>query len=328
MTKADKNSPKLLIVIVNYFSANLIEKLIKEINIQPPVEDFSISIVCVDNSVDEGQSSALRKIEEVYARKVKLLFNERNEGFGNAINIGLKGQSFDFACFINPDVSLEVDTLPLLMFHALSNTHQGLWGGLTVDQYRQADFRHAWQEPSLKNTFAWAIGLKRFIRSPEWQDNYKHLALNENQPYSVDCISGCCLMISNSAWQATRGFDSDFFLYSEEVDLCRRARTLGYQPTVLPDAKLTHADHSSKELTHRITIIFIAKMQYAKKHHGLIYTIFFRLFIAIGSFIRAAKSLTQGRLNSAKVWLKLSVVSLFCILKNQPSRDALKPERE
>lgn len=327
MAKTDKISKKLLIVIVNYFSADLVKKLIEQINSQPFSEGFGITIVCVDNSVDENQSSALTEMKDASNIEVNLLFNSRNEGFGNAINIGLYDRLFDFACFINPDVSLRPDTLPFLLSHAARNVHQGIWGGLTIDQHLNADFRHAWQEPSLKNTFAWATGLRHMLASPEWQDNYQHLAMNENQPYSVDCISGCCLMISNSAWQLTHGFDPDFFLYSEEVDLCRRARALGYHPTVVPKAKLTHSEHSSEKSMHRVVIIFLAKIQYAKKHHGLLYNTIFRLFIAFGSILRAGKTLIWGRLNSTSVWLKLSMLSLG-ILKNQRSREKLKSECE
>lgn len=328
MTKADKNTTKFLIVIVNYFSADLVEKLIKQINAQPYAEDFSITIACVDNSVDRGQYLALKKIKDASDNQMILTFNSCNKGFGNAINAGLQGQSFDFACFINPDVTLQANTLPLLLSHASKNVHQGIWGGLTLNQHLQADFRHAWQEPSLKNTFAWATGLGHVIRSPHWQEDYQHLAMNENQPYSVDCISGCCLMISNSAWQAIRGFDPDFFLYSEEVDLCRRARALGYQPTAIPEVQLTHAGHSSEESIHRVIVIFLAKIQYAKKHHGQSYTIFYRLLIAIGAFLRACKSLIQGRLNSTNVWLKLSAFSLFANIKHQQNQNQLRSERE
>lgn len=324
MTKADQTSKKLVIVIVNYFTADLIADLIKQINAQTFIEGFNISIVCVDNSVDNNQSLALTKIRDASDIQVKLLFNSCNEGFGNAVNIGLQEQLFDFACFINPDVNLQPNTLSTLVSHAEKNAHQGIWGGLTIDQHLQADFRHAWQEPSLKNTFAWATGLRHYLASPKWQENYQHLATNENQPYSVDCISGCCLMISNSAWRLTQGFDPDFFLYSEEVDLCLRARKLGYQPTVVPKAKLSHSEHSSEESISRIMIIFLAKIQYAKKHHGLLYTIFYQLLIVVGAFLRAVKALFRGHLNSTIIWLKLSAASLG-VLRIKRSREKLKP---
>ncbi|WP_170131936.1 glycosyltransferase [Arenicella xantha] len=317
----------LLVVIVNYFSANLIEKLVQQINTQDLDEGFNARVVCVDNSVNKDQRLALKKIKDTSSIRVNLIFSSCNVGFGNAINAGLHNQSFDFACFINPDVTLQPDTLSLLLDHASSNPHQGIWGGLTVDRHFQADYRHAWREPSLTNTFAWATGLKKFIRSPNWQNSYQHHVSNQAQPYYVDCVSGCCLMISNSAWQATQGFDPDFFLYSEEIDLCRRARALGYQPTVIPRAKLTHSTHSNEESAHRVVIIFLAKIQYIDKHHGQLYTLLFRFFIAIGSFIRAGKTLILGQLNSSREWSRLSILSLG-LTKNQLSREKSQTESE
>lgn len=310
-TNANRFTTRLLVVIVNYFSADLVEELVAQLNKQKLPENVCLSIVCVDNSTSKDQAAVLERIQENSSIEIKLKISTHNAGFGNAINTGLKDEEFDFLCCINPDVSLFSDTLSTLLTHAQHHLDEGIWGGCTVDKMLTPDYRHAWQEPSLKNTFAWALGLKDWLRKPHWKDNYQHLHESQLHVYSVDCVSGCCFLISASAWQATGGFDADFFLYSEEVDLCRRARTLGYQPTVVTEAKLIHTAHSIDQSIKRVAIIYSSKLHYSHKHHGFYYNFVYRLLICIGALVRTIKSLFSGRLSSTKVWGGLALSSLF-----------------
>lgn len=301
----------VIIVIVNYFSAELTKKLVEQINAFNVNENIKTSIVCIDNSINKAQERALNEIKTDSACSLDVIINSKNLGFGKAVNTGLNHRHFDFACTINPDVTLLDNTLEILLTQAVTHEAQGLWGGLTVNNKLAPDYRHAWQEPSLTNTLGWAIWLKYLINKPQWQDNYRHKPALTDHPYSVDCISGCCFLISAQVWKATAGFDTDFFLYSEEVDLCRRARKLGYQPTVVPQAKLIHSSHSKSESTKRISIIYTAKLRYASKHHGLIYNIIYRLLVALGATIRAIKALFLGQRSNSAVWAKLSLKVLL-----------------
>lgn len=311
MSEPEKRSVNLLVVVVNYFSAKLVANLTEQLSNQRLPEQVKLSIVCADNSVSPDQKKTLLDLKEQAKIDFKIVLNSNNLGFGSAINNCAKGQDFDFLCCINPDVTLFSDTLLALLAHCIDNPEQGIWGGHTVNEQHKLDYRHAWQEPSLRNTLAWAIGLKRLISKPPWHDNYRHLADNALTPYAVDCVSGCCLIISAEAWQATGGFDPDFFLYSEEVDLCLRARQLSFQPTVVPNAKLTHKAHSLSESINRTNTIHSSKLLYASKHHGFTYNICYRLLISLGAIVRTMKSVFNGQLTAAKIWANLALTSII-----------------
>lgn len=310
MTSSKPNSIKLLIVTVNYFSASLIAKLVDQLAKQTLPERVNLSAVCVDNSVSPEQQTVLERVKTEAPFEFKLVISPVNLGFGRAINKGLEGEEFDYVCCVNPDVGLLPDTLNELLSYCLKESGRGIWGGVTVDQQSEADFRHAWQEPSLRNTLAWALGLKRIIGHQLWQDNYRHMAQNMSQPYPVDSVSGCCIMISNPAWQALEGFDLDFFLYSEEIDLCRRARRMDFQPTIVPLCKLNHTSHSEQESTSRLLTIYSSKLLYASKHHGPLYNFCYRLIIVLGSLVRIFKSVIFGRIKTARAWASIAWCSL------------------
>lgn len=311
MEQSNPEKIKLLVVTVNYFSASLVAKLLNQLANQPLPDKTTLSVVCFDNSVSHNEKFALERLQANSSIEFKLIISPINLGFGRAINKSVADMTFDYLCCINPDVCLLPDTLSELLAHSATHQDQGIWGGLTVDDQRQPDFRHAWQETTIKNTFAWAVGLNRLIDNQFWQNDYRHMANNTTQTYPVDSVSGCCILISASAWQAVGGFDSNFFLYSEEIDLCLRARQIGFQPTVVPLSKLHHAAHTNKESTRRLKTFYSSKLQYASKHHGLLYNLCYRSLLLLGSLIRMVKSLAGGHLNATRAWATLAGDSLI-----------------
>ncbi|MBX2847012.1 MAG: glycosyltransferase family 2 protein [Acidiferrobacterales bacterium] len=307
---ACRSSTKLLLVVVNYHSADLVSKLVHQLTLQAFSEKISLSIICVDNSVSDLEAKKLKLIRDESKLPFELIINTENMGYGNAINLAAVGKDFDYLCCLNPDIELQQDTLSKLLNHGHLNQNQGIWGGLTVDSNGTPDFRHAWQEPSIKNTLGWALGLKHLSRSPSWHETYHHKGKDAESAYPVDSVSGCCLMISRKLWQTLNGFDSDFLLYSEEIDLCRRARLEGYQPTVIPTAKFFHAKHANKGSARRIPLIYASKHLYANKHHGLLYVLAYRCLIFLGAMIRIIKSMITLDGHHLKAWLRVAVQSI------------------
>ncbi len=317
----DKDEPveqtRLLVVIVNYMSCKLVSELVGELSIQKLPTNVAMSIICADNSCSDYEASSLRAALAQHSSITKVTVNDENLGFGSAVNTSLttlcnaatSESSFDFLLCINPDVTLHSDTIFQLLVHAETHANQGIWGGITVDDNIEPDYRHAWQEPTLLNTAAWAIGLKKIVSAACFQDNYRHIRNQHQVPYPVDSVSGCLLLISQNAWHSIGQFDSDYFLYSEEIDLCRKARSLGFQPTVVPSAILQHAHHSKSEFIKRLEPLFSSKLMYAEKHHGLMYNILYRTSIVIGAMLRIFNALATRNSNEIKAWSKIFLIS-------------------
>ena len=319
MEKSNSDSTALLVVIVNYFSASLVTKLVQQLSHQALPAGFTLSIVCANNSCTKEQSNELKKLRSTSTASLTLIENTQNLGFGDAINKAAGSSPFDLLCCINPDVSLFPNSLQALLSHCQQHETEGIWGGLTVNSRHHADFRHAWQEPTLINTLSWSFGLHHWTRRAEWQDNYQHVSLSSQQPYPVDSVSGCFMLISNTAWQAIGGFDKQFFLYSEEIDLCRRAREHGFQPTVVPQCQLQHAQHPPEESTKRLQMIYSSKLIYAAKHHGLTYNIVYRCLISLGATARAVVSMLAGKFNLSCQWSRVMYTALLGSKASKPT---------
>lgn len=301
------NNCQLTLVVINYFCADQTIALIKTIAQIVPSE-INLNIVCADNSDDAFEYKRLSEYKALSPQlELSLIFNKLNLGFGKAINQALENNNADYILLINPDVTLNKDSLEHLLRHAHQNSHQGIWGGITLRDNNELDYRHAWREPTLLRTLAWATGLRKVVSINATIDNYTNISSQTSQSYSVDSVSGCCMLISQSAWCKTEGFDENFFLYSEELDLCRRARSAGFQPTVIPQATLEHAISHTADNPNRLAILYNAKFIYAHKHHGLIYSAAFRIIIALGAIIRSTAFFLTGKKQFSKSWF-----TIFC----------------
>jgi GT2 family glycosyltransferase len=296
-------------VVINYFCLEQTLELLDQFEKLETNNNIRFSISCADNSNNSEEQRGLEAFQKQSRLELRLLFNQKNLGFGRAINAATHGISFDYLWLVNPDVTLFSSTLDRLVSAATIAPTQGIWGGLTVTTKQQADHRHARREPNLWNTFGWAFGLSRAIRVHGWwHDHYQYDALhNLTQNYPVDSASGCCLLISEELWNRLNGFDNDFFLYSEETDLCRRARHAEFQPTIVPTARLLHSGIGTKGNSQRLTLIYHAKLLYAAKHHGLLYCLCFRFILLSGGLIRGLSQLARGNTKLAKTWLTISI---------------------
>jgi len=306
---------KLLIVTVNYFSSGLIEKLLTQLADQSSLNQVEFNIVCIDNSCDKSETDKLVQIQASSKLEFELFFNHANLGYGRAINDAVVNREFDYLCCINPDVSLSSDTLHNVISHAKQHEKEGIWGGLTIDKKLLPDYRHAWRETTLRNALGWAFWFNKLSKRAIWHDDYQY-AHQDDTPYPVDSVSGCFFLISLEAWQSLKGFDTDFFLYSEEIDLCHRSRRLGFQPTIVPSSLLHHKHHDELESKQRIQIIYKSKLLYAQKHHGKFFNFTYRAIITIGSLLRAVGHSLRSRFSIANEWLAVCWISCSYRSKN------------
>jgi GT2 family glycosyltransferase len=85
----------------------------------------------------------------------------------------------------------------------------------------------------------------------------------------VDIVSGCFLMIRRDVWNALGGFDTGFFMYGEEADLCLRAVRAGHRCLICPDARIVHYGGASEKVrADKMVRLFCAKKRLFCKHWG------------------------------------------------------------
>ncbi len=266
--------------------------------------DSSVGSVCVvDNGSTDGSQEALirRSCQQHETPDGPSLMVEcltENRGFGGANNIGAGCTKGEFILLVNSDAFILNDAIKTMREYLLAHPKVGVVG------------------PRLLNTDG-SFQESRFpFPSPAraWFENLGFGRLKKMLPlrpsfYSgrVDWLSGACVMIRRSVWDAVRGFDEEFFLYSEETDLQLRIQRKGWAIHWVPEALVTHVGGGSggvqKEAVREF--FFQGVDRYFLKHHGKLGAVSLRGATMVGGTLRwlEASALAQPERKKEAGWI-------------------------
>jgi hypothetical protein len=185
-----------------------------------------------------------------------------NLGFAGGNNCLARAARGEYLLLLNPDTVPRGDEIERLVALARAVPDAGIWGGRTVLPDGSPDHGSHQRGLSPGALLISALGLHRLLPG----------AL----PYGaregvrrVQVVSGAFLLVRRSLWERLAGFDIAFFMYAEEVDLCRRATAIGARPVCDPSIELVHdAGSGSAERPERRTILLRGNATYLRKHHG------------------------------------------------------------
>ncbi len=221
----------LAVVIVLYNSAAVIEGCLRSLpdGVQP---------VVVDNaSVDDGLDRARAVRPDAIAIR-----SERNLGFGGGCNVGWRASTAPYVAFMNPDVRVRGETLPILLERLSAEEHAMVGPALLEDSGRP--------RPGKRAPSAWLDVLGVLPGAGRWAPEGWHGRLDHADPVHrsggrVPALEGACFLIRRADLEAIGGFDEDFFLYFEEESLALRLAGLGGGPVYEPRAIVEHSGADS-----------------------------------------------------------------------------------
>jgi GT2 family glycosyltransferase len=250
--------PGLSVVIVNYCQWDETAALVRQLLHADCLRRGLAEVVVVDNHSPPAPGiGALRRWEGVSLRRWG-----RNRGFGLAANEGCRLARGDWLLLLNPDVDLPADFLDRL--HELSERiDQELPGagvvGLGLRNSDGSRQHSAGAFPSLWSTLAGRL-LPRARR--------KYRPLPGRRRRRVAWVSGCGMLLRRDCLRQLGGFDPRFFLYYEDVDLCRRARAFGWSVWYQPEPGLVHREplHGRPVSAPLHLLVRHALLAYAHRH--------------------------------------------------------------
>jgi GT2 family glycosyltransferase len=218
------------VVIVNYGQWRETTALARQVVASPAGRLGDIEVVVVDNhSTYHPLLGRLRRWPGVSLRRWR-----RNRGFARAANEGCRLSQGCWMLLLNPDVSLEGAFLEEVLELADRLPTEDPRTGIVGFHLRNSDGTlqlSAGNFPTLLSTL---------LRLPLPRARRKCSLPPTDQPRPVPWVTGCCLLLRRECFQQLKGFDNDFFLYYEDVDLCRRARAEGWGVRYEPAAGVMH----------------------------------------------------------------------------------------
>jgi len=227
--------------------------------------------------VDNGSGDGSVQMVAREFPHVRLIDAGRNLGFAAANNLVFGLARGKYVVLLNSDVFLRPGAIQKAFEHMESEPRTGLAGARLIgpDGSWQPSAR---QFPSLLNDFLSLSGLAHRFRKSRFWGRADRTWADPLQEAETDWVPGAFSIIRASVLEEVGAFDESFFLYYEEVDLCRRIKAAGYAVRYWPDIVVVHlGGESSKTMQHAVRSNAGAQLTlwrlrsgflYYRKHHG------------------------------------------------------------
>jgi GT2 family glycosyltransferase len=220
-------SPEITAVVVLHDSAGVIEDCLASLDVAAPRR--GVRTIVVDNaSRDDGPRRAADRIGE--SSIVRL---PENRGFAAGVNAGLALAQTPMLAVVNPDLRFEPGALDLLADALEAHPRAAIVGPRVRDSAGQVEpTAGVFTTPARERVHAWMLDRLLGLpgrRSPQ-----------PDRDTRVDWISGCAWLVRGEAWKRCGPLDEAYFMYSEDVDFCRRLFDAGWETRIVTGARALH----------------------------------------------------------------------------------------
>jgi GT2 family glycosyltransferase len=265
------------IIIVSWNTASFLENCLASILANPPTSPSENWVV--DNaSTDDSPRMVREKFPQVH-----LVENRENVGFARANNQAIQRCTGKYVLLLNPDTLVASGALQALVDFLDKHPEAGAAGAriLNPDGSLQISSH---PRPTLSREL-WRLfhldSLSPYAEYPltKWETN---------QTQEVDLLMGACLLLRKEVLDQVGFLDEDYFIYSEEVDLCYRIQRAGWRLFWVPQAEVVHFGGQSTQQvpTEMFLNLYHGKIKYFRKHNGWSAAQIYKLILRIAAFSR------------------------------------------
>jgi len=270
---------KISIIIVNYNTAKYLESCIKSVVYFE--NKYDLEFIVVDNKSEDNSEDIINKLISEY-KNVKCVFLDSNKGFAYANNRGVEISDGDYVLILNPDI-----VFTECVFEKLIALHQARKPGvLGVKLFGEDNlFQHKYYQkyPSiLQYILFYSIFSKPFIKSGYYLNKFLYNKINTtgDEVISVPQIPGAFMFFKSEIYREYNGFNENYFLFFEDVDLCFRINKK--HELLIADLKVLHTGASSMFLNIDNKIygnFIISFLKFFKFNYNLFDYYFLKIFI-------------------------------------------------
>lgn len=267
----------LSIVIINYNTKRLTSQCINAI--LKTVKNLNYEIIVIDNSTNSREKYVASKSSKINISVIQT----DNKGFANACNIGASHALGTYLLFLNSDTLVHKDAIDKSFAFLSNNSNIGILGIRTLLKNGTLDHGCKRGFPTPSAAMYYFLGLDKKYPTNQKIGAYRQTFINEFTTSDVDVVSGSFMMLRRTFFFEINGFDEDYFMYGEDIDICFKAKLTGKRVVYFADASITHLKgqsglHTKSKKTikyfHKSMQLFYKK-HYAEKHtpllNGLVY---------------------------------------------------------
>lgn len=241
----------LSLIIVTYNSASLIKKCLEPIL---KLDDINYEIIVIDN---ESKDNTLEILKD-YGKKIKI-YVLKNKGYANALNFAAKKANGEYLLFMNPDIFVKKEDIKKMLNRIKEDKSIGIIAPKLIfpnSKVQDSCFMfYKFYTPFFRRSF---FGKTKFGKNHINKIFMKNA--DKNGELNPDWVLGAIFMMEKSFFMKISGMDSRFFLYYEDMDICRRCYLNNKKVLYFPHSKATH-DHIRSSANYKnIMTAFLNKV--------------------------------------------------------------------
>jgi len=296
------------VIIVTWNSKDFLIKCLNSIS--EGCANLAYEIIVVDNASVDNTTNFIR---ENYS-EVKIIENDTNLGFAAACNQAAQISSGKYLFLLNPDTILSRNSVADLIHFIENKSWVGAVGPQLLDNPGQITNSVRWFPAMLQSLVKdTVLGKILFWVKP---GRLMHL-LPMDKASSVDHVSGGAMLIKKEVWKELNGMDERFFMFYEDVDLCKRIINLGYNIYYLPTVQIIHVGGGSRHqdrssaFFYSIRSKFLYFEKYYPKFSIIFKSIYKPMFLLDLGFDLILKFPNKTKYNQKKEFFKKYVIKLL-----------------
>ncbi|MBE6968994.1 MAG: glycosyltransferase family 2 protein [Ruminococcaceae bacterium] len=249
--------PDVSVIIVNHNAAPYVRGAIATLSAATKRRYETIVMDNSDGPTDDCGADIYRLVE--------------NRGFGAACNEGAALASGALLLFLNPDSELQPGSLDAACRMLEESENAGLVGIRTIlpgGSFEPGCLRGF---PTPERAAAYYLGLERLFPGNRLCGGYHMTWLDRTQNHEVDCVSGSFMLLRRALFEELGGFDEDFFMYGEDMDLCCRVKEKGLRVLYCADGFMLHHHGKCGKSPRQTAAFYESMILFYEKHYRNLY---------------------------------------------------------
>lgn len=262
-----RNTPEISIIIVNFNGKTYLESCLS--SLKKNIRKIDFETIVIDNNSIDGSPEF---ISENFPW-IQFIRNNENFGYSKANNQGINEARGRFILFLNPDTQILPGSIDMILEEMKASPSVGAVGPALVSGKNRYQVSFG-KKISFANEF-----LQKCVLNPYFRKKLKRM----QHKYEVGWLSGACLLTRRSVLEETGFFDENFFLYFEDIDLCRRIKKTDRRIIFFPRAKVFHIEGATTCLQSLSSLYYYRQSQiyFYRKHTSKISIFLLRVYLSI-----------------------------------------------
>lgn len=246
---------KLSVIILNYNVRFFLEQCI--VSVERALENSRSEIIVIDNNSSDGSCAMVR---EKFPH-LRLIENKENVGFSKANNQAVEVAQGEYVCILNPDTAIAENTFRVLLPIAEAKTNLGALGVHLIDG------RGCFLPESKRNFPTPQRSLLKLLGFSKGKNGYYARHLQPDEVGEVEVLVGAFMLLKRSVYEQVGGFDEDYFMYGEDIDLSYKLIKTGYKNHYYGKLPLLHYKGESTSRDQAYMNRFYGAMKIFYKKH-------------------------------------------------------------